>query len=221
MTRAGYGYGSSRAWVRAVNLPPMQNPHPQARVGGQGMGFFFVLLSSSTANTLKPITVSLSEATIALAPPATSGPCMLCHSFVSSVTCCGLPSSSSMARTPSMPYDSNLRPLSLLAVMSLCQADSSCLNFGTSPSSNSVDVEGPCRPSRQTRATRRSTFGTFVDSQVSESSDASLCATSPVLSWCCAPTYASPILPPSVSVPIGLLYHIYRTNFGRCRDLDA
>ncbi|KAN0115782.1 hypothetical protein V8E52_006594 [Russula decolorans] len=79
-----------------------------------------------------------------------------------------------MARTPSMPYDSNLRPLSLLAVMSLCQADSSCLNFGTSPSSNGVDVEGPCRPSRQTRATRRSTFGTFVDSQVSESSDTSL-----------------------------------------------
>ena len=36
-------------------------------------------------------------------------------------------------------------PLSLLAVKSFCQADSSCLkalNFGTSPSSNSVEVEG-------------------------------------------------------------------------------
>jgi hypothetical protein len=130
MTRVGYGYGSSRVRVRAVNLPPVQNPRPWAWVGGQGTGFFFVLLSSSTANTLKPITVSLSEATIALAPPATSGPCVLHHSFISSVTCCGLPSSSSMAHTPSMPYDSNLRPLSLLAVMSLCQADSMlCLYF--------------------------------------------------------------------------------------------
>jgi hypothetical protein len=45
--------------------------------------------------------------------------------------------------------------------------------------------------------------------------------TSPVLSWCCAPTYASPLSPPSLSVPTGPLYRIYRTNFGRCRDLDA
>jgi hypothetical protein len=27
--------------------------------------------------------------------------------------------------------------------------------------------------------------------------------------------------PPSLSVPTGPLYRIYRTNFGRCRDLDA
>jgi hypothetical protein len=45
--------------------------------------------------------------------------------------------------------------------------------------------------------------------------------TSPVLSWCCAPTYASPISPPSLFVPTGPLYRLYRTNFGRCRDLDA
>jgi hypothetical protein len=45
--------------------------------------------------------------------------------------------------------------------------------------------------------------------------------TSPVLSWCCAPTYASPISPPSLSVPTGPLYRLYRTNFGRCRNLDA
>jgi hypothetical protein len=45
--------------------------------------------------------------------------------------------------------------------------------------------------------------------------------TSPVLSWCCAPTYASPFSPPSLSVPTGPLYRLYWTNFGRCRDLDA
>jgi hypothetical protein len=45
--------------------------------------------------------------------------------------------------------------------------------------------------------------------------------TSPVLSWCCAPTYASPLSPPSLCVPTGPLYRLYRTNFGRCRDLDA
>ena len=45
--------------------------------------------------------------------------------------------------------------------------------------------------------------------------------TSPVLSWCCALTYASPLSPPSLSVPTGPLYRLYRTNFGRCRDLDA
>jgi hypothetical protein len=33
MTRAGYGYGSSRARVRAVNLSPMQNPRLRTRVG--------------------------------------------------------------------------------------------------------------------------------------------------------------------------------------------
>jgi hypothetical protein len=49
----------------------------------------------------------------------------------------------------------------------------------------------------------------------------SLSVTSPVLSWCCTPTYASPLSPPSLSVLTGPLYHIYRTNFGRCRDLDA
>jgi hypothetical protein len=27
--------------------------------------------------------------------------------------------------------------------------------------------------------------------------------------------------PPSLSVPTGPLYRLYRTNFGRCRDLDA
>jgi hypothetical protein len=27
--------------------------------------------------------------------------------------------------------------------------------------------------------------------------------------------------PPSLCVPTGPLYRIYRTNFGRCRDLDA
>jgi hypothetical protein len=43
----------------------------------------------------------------------------------------------------------------------------------------------------------------------------------PCLSLGCAPTYASPILPPSLSVPTGPLCHLYRTNFGRCRDLDA
>jgi hypothetical protein len=45
--------------------------------------------------------------------------------------------------------------------------------------------------------------------------------TSPVLSWCRAPTYASPISPPSLTVPTGPLYRLYRTNFGRCHDLDA
>jgi hypothetical protein len=45
--------------------------------------------------------------------------------------------------------------------------------------------------------------------------------TSPVLSRCCAPTYAFPISPPSLFVPTGPLYRLYRTNFGRCRDLDA
>jgi hypothetical protein len=45
--------------------------------------------------------------------------------------------------------------------------------------------------------------------------------TSPVLSWCCAPTYASPVPPPPLFVPTGPLYRLYRTNFGRCRDLDA
>ncbi|KAN0107491.1 hypothetical protein V8E52_010086 [Russula decolorans] len=32
MTRAGYGYGSSRARVQAVNLSPVQNPRPRARL---------------------------------------------------------------------------------------------------------------------------------------------------------------------------------------------
>jgi hypothetical protein len=40
MTRAGYGYGSSRVRVRAVNLPPVENPRPRARVDGQARVFF-------------------------------------------------------------------------------------------------------------------------------------------------------------------------------------